>query len=153
MTKKYLGSLACLLLLLCCRSTRVPPAVGSVESLPDLEEVLEAYVSASGGHEALLGIDDRLCEGNLTWQFPNQEPSEVVIPARILAAAPDRWRLYLDTSVGPQGMGFDGSDGWVQNSDRIYVDGRQKNSKLAFLFSARSPLRLAEFFPDLGRIT
>lgn len=88
MTKKYLGSLACLLLLLCCRSTRVPPAVGSVESLPDLEEVLEAYVSASGGHEALLGIDDRLCEGNLTWQFPNQEPSEVVIPARILAAAP-----------------------------------------------------------------
>jgi predicted O-methyltransferase YrrM/HEAT repeat protein len=137
----------------CCKSAQVPSAQTSMKSLPVLDSVLEAYLEASGGREALLRVENRLCSGRLTWLFPDGNPSELVIPAQVFASGPDRWRLLLDTSHGPMAMGFDGRDGWVQNSDRIYMDDKQQMSSLAFLFSAQGPLHPADYFPDLALVS
>ena len=119
------------------------------ESLPTLESILERYVEALGGKEAIDKIRTRLLTGKLTHDFPGQNPPITVLPAEVISAGPDKWHLILKTSKGPQQMGFDGEHGWIQDADRILIDSRQARSKLAYLFNPQAAVRLEEFFPQL----
>jgi predicted O-methyltransferase YrrM len=122
---------------------------------PTVEAILEKYIEALGGREALGGVRTRELAGELIHDYPSQSPPRTVLPAEVLAAAPGRWRLILKTSGGVQQMGYDGKSGWLQDSDRILIDDRQARSRLAFLFSPQAPLRLGDYFarPSLeGRV-
>jgi predicted O-methyltransferase YrrM len=85
----------------------------------------------------------------LTHDFPGQNPPKIVLPAEVIAAAPDKWRLVLKTSSGVQQMRFDGRRGWTQDADRILITSRQARSKLAYLFHPQGAIRLEEYFPGL----
>jgi len=121
----------------------------SFESLPTLDSILERYVEALGGKEAIEKIRRRKLSGELADDFPGQNPPKTVLAAEVIAAAPDKWRLILKASKGVQQMGFDGEHGWTQDADRILIDNRQARSRLAYLFNPQGALRLEEFFPRL----
>jgi predicted O-methyltransferase YrrM len=119
------------------------------ESLPSLEGILKKYIEAIGGKEAIEKIQTRKLTGELTHDFPGQDPQKTVLPAEVIAAAPDKWHLILKTTKGVQQMGFDGKRGWTQDDDRILIDSRQGRSRLAYLFNPQGPLHLEEFLPAL----
>lgn len=121
--------------------------VALFEALPTLERVLDTYIEALGGRDALMKVSSQKFTGKLIHEYPNQK--SVTLPLEMYAASPDKWRLILHTSEGVQQMGFDGEQGWLQNADRILIDSRQKRSKLAYLFNPQGPLRLQEYFPGL----
>jgi len=119
------------------------------ESLPSLDSILKKYIEAIGGKEAIEKIRTRRLTGELTHDFPGQNPPKTILPAEVLTAAPDKWRLILKTAGGLQQMGFDGERGWTQDADRILIDSRQGRSRLAYLFHPQGALRLNAFFPQL----
>jgi predicted O-methyltransferase YrrM len=119
------------------------------EALPTIENILQHYLGALGGKEAVEKIRTRKLSGELTHDFPGQNPPKIVLPAEVMAAAPDKWRLVLKTSSGVQQMGFDGQRGWTQDADRILITNRQARSKLAYLFHPQGALRLEGYFPGL----
>ena len=126
------------------------PQGAGVESLPSIESVLKKYIDSLGGKEAIEGIRTRRLSGELTHDFPGENPSKTVLPAEVIAAAPDKWRLILKTSGGVQQMGFDGERGWTQDADRILIDSRQARSRLAYLFCPKAALRLEGYFSPLS---
>jgi predicted O-methyltransferase YrrM len=136
---------------------RVPRAGDSVgyhpgdafQSLPTLNSILQNYVKAIGGKEAIEKIRTRKLSGELIHDFPGQNPPKTVLSADVISAASDKWRLILKTSKGVQQMGFDGEHGWTQDADRILIDNRQARSRLAYLFNPQGAIRLEEFFPRL----
>jgi len=117
------------------------------ESRSSLDSILQKYIEALGGKEAVEKIRTRKLDGELTHDFPGQNPPKTVLPAEVIAAAPDKWRLILRTSKGLQQMGFDGERGWTQDADRILIDNRQARSRLAYLFNPQGAIHLERFFP------
>jgi len=87
--------------------------VAASESLPTLDRILQEYVEALGGKEAIENIRTRKLRGELIHDFPGQNPPKTVLPAEVITAAPNKWRLVLKTSTGVQQMGFDGAYGWT----------------------------------------
>lgn len=125
------------------------PAVPS-DSLPPLESILRKYVDALGGKEAIQKIRARKLTGELTHENAGQDPPKTVLPAEVVAAAPDKWRLVLRTAAGVQQLGFDGAFGWSQDADRVLIDNRQARSKMAYLFNPLGALRLEDYFSQLS---
>ncbi len=120
------------------------------DSLPTLETILEKYIQALGGKEAIAAIRTRELSGELTHDFPAQSPPRLVLPVKVLAAAPHQWRLVLKTRSGVQQMGFDGERGWLQNADRVLIDNSQARSRLAYLFHPQAAIRLGDYFSGLS---
>jgi predicted O-methyltransferase YrrM len=122
----------------------------AAESPPTLETVLRKYIQALGGKEAIEKIRSRRLGGELIHDFPGQNPPKTVLPAEIIAAEPDKWRLILKTSAGVQQMGFSGERGFTQDADRILIDNRQARSRLAYLFNPQGPVHLQDYFFELS---
>jgi predicted O-methyltransferase YrrM len=121
--------------------------IAKYEALPTLERVVNTYIKALGGRDALVKVTSRKCRGQLIHDYPGQKP--VTLPVEIYAAIPNNWRLILHTSDGVQQMGFGGEQGWLQNADRILLDSSQERSRLAYLFNPQGALHLQEYFPGL----
>jgi predicted O-methyltransferase YrrM len=126
------------------------PAISAAGSLPTLNNVLEKYHEALGGKEAIEKICTSKLTGELTHDFPGQNPPKIVLPAEVIAAAPSKWRLILRTASGVQQMGFDGKRGWRQDADRVLIDNRQGHSRLAYLFHPQAAIRLGDYFSQLS---
>jgi len=118
----------------------------AVKTLPTLDQILKKYVQALGGREAIENIHTRRSSGELTHDYPGQEPPKLVLPAEVIASDAGTWRLVLRTAKGIQQMGFDGERGWLQDADRILIDNRQARSRLAYLFDPRAAVRLEDYF-------
>jgi predicted O-methyltransferase YrrM len=73
-----------------------------------------------------------------------------VLPAEVIAAPPDKWRLILKTDSGVQQLGFDGERGWRQDADRVLIDRQQARSRLAYLFHPQAAVRLGDYFSQLS---
>lgn len=118
-------------------------------SLPLLETVISNYLSALGGRESLTRLLTRKQTGILRYEYPDRNPRFSEIKAEVIGVSPEKWRLVLTSPKGQQQMGYDGERGWLQNSDRILIDNSQRDSRLAYVFGARSPLRLKDFFTQM----
>jgi predicted O-methyltransferase YrrM len=115
-----------------------------------LESILKRYFEALGGKEAIEKIRTRRLTGELIHDFPGQDPPTTILPAEVLAAAPEKWRLILKTSAGVQQMGFDGDRGWTQDADRVLIDKRQARSRLAYLFHPQGAVHLEDYFSQMS---
>ncbi|OGD22033.1 MAG: hypothetical protein A2W03_15725 [Candidatus Aminicenantes bacterium RBG_16_63_16] len=115
-----------------------------------MESILEKYIVALGGRVAINKINTRRLRGELTHLYPGQNPPQTVLPAEVIAAAADKWRLILRTDKGVQQMGFDGVRGWRQDDDRVLIDNRHARSRLAYLFQPGAALRFADYFSPLS---
>jgi len=141
------GSILIAAVLPACHSGAASPAAGFQ---PTLEDILDKYLKALGGKEAIEQILTRRLSGELTHDFPGQNPPKTILTAEVIAAAPDKWHLTLKTEMGIQRMGFDGVRGFTQDADRVLIDNTQARSRLAFLFHPRAAIRLGDYFSGLS---
>src|SRR4030042_2902540 len=92
------------------------PGPSAADSQPTVDSFLEKYVQALGGKEAIDKIRSRKLTGDLPHDFPAQSPPKTVLPAEVIAAGPNKWRLILQTAVGLPQMGFHGEHSWAQGA-------------------------------------
>ncbi len=126
------------------------PASSPADSPATLDGILRKYVDALGGKDAIEMLRTRRLAGELTHDYPAQNPQKTVLAAEVISAAPDKWRLVLKTSAGVQQMGFDGRRGFTQDADRVLIDNRQARSRLAYLFNPQGAVHLEEYFSQLS---
>ena len=79
---------------------------------PPADPILDQYLQAVGGAEALAGVTSRVQKGTLTGLGPQPLPIEV------FAKAPDRRASIVHTPRGQNVTAFDGTNGWLGNPGR-----------------------------------
>jgi len=126
------------------------PAVAR-DSTVTLASVLERYIEALGGREAIERIDTRRCRGRLVTDLPTDDPPVLeTLEMEVYSALPNKWLLVGRDSSGVLENGFDGEVGWDRNLDRVKPDPRMERAKLAFLVTPRGALRIGEYFHDMN---
>lgn len=119
------------------------------EALPRLERILERYIQALGGRDAISKLKTRTCAGRFVDDLSWTDPPVQAYPLEALAKVPDKWVTTLRVSKGIEQNGFDGRIGWKQNPDRIQRDGRMSRSWLGYLLNPQGPLFIQEYFPGM----
>lgn len=117
--------------------------------LPTIDEILQRYVEALGGRRAIENILTRVLTGTLTQEHGDRNQEKSILPAEVTAAASDRWKLVLKTAGGAQQMGYDGKNGWIQDTENVRKDGKMARSRLAFLFHPHGPVHFRDYFSPL----
>jgi photosynthetic reaction center cytochrome c subunit len=81
---------------------------------PSAQQVLDKYIAAVGGREAVAKVQTRVLRGTRE-SGPNNWPLEVTIKA------PDRFRGSANTPQGLMAMGYNGATGWMVNPQGQHV--------------------------------
>jgi hypothetical protein len=111
-----------------------------------VEQVINAYVTALGGKEALVQLTSRKAEGHIEMANRKEGRQKFTTYWR----APDLSRMKVDSEDSLIDVGFDGKAGW--RSEYAGVIERMKGRSLEVLLRDADPLRyarLAELYPDV----
>jgi predicted O-methyltransferase YrrM len=113
------------------------PAVKDQAALPSTGQVLDKYLAAIGGSEALSRFKTQLRKGAL------KEDAESV-PVETVAKAPGKWLLTLHTGgASPDREGYNGAAGWSESADVIKNMNPQEQPELDLFLDFQLPLKLA----------
>lgn len=122
----------------------------SVSDLPQLDVILDDYIRALGGREAITKLTTRKITGLYIDDLPSREsPVHNEHPFEAYAEAPDKWMIKLDLPNGSEQNGYDGETGWKVNPDRIEKDSRMQRSWLGFILNPQGSLYMNEYFGDM----
>lgn len=119
------------------------------ETLPSLQALLQRYVEAVGGHEAISRLNTRVMMGRLVTDLPSRRPpvhesSRFSIAAKI----PDRYLLVQQSESGAHRDGCDGEMCWSATGSDVQLD-THCDRRFAWFVDARGALRLREYFPQM----
>ncbi len=112
--------------------------VSQFEELPTLDRVLERYLTAVGGREAILRLRARRCSG--------------VHAGATFEASGDvsnRWYVAYGPPHGSHQYGFDGSVYWSRDEDSIERADGLSRSILGWWLNPRGPLSMRDLFPEM----
>lgn len=84
------------------------------ESLPTTDQVIDNYVRALGGADALAKIKTTVLQGSI--QFSNGK----LLPMEVSAVAPNKVLWTLTTPNGTIYRGFNGRVGWVKSNETVH---------------------------------
>jgi outer membrane lipoprotein-sorting protein len=88
-----------------------PAPAASAAAAPTADQLIEKYVAAIGGAEALHKVSSRVSKGNIT--FSGHES-----PIEVFAKAPDKRMSVTHAPTGDSITAFDGQGGWLGNAGR-----------------------------------
>jgi len=133
----------------------VPPATAQQaeaksDTLPTVDQVLERYIEAIGGPEAIKKLTTRICKGYQVTDLPLRKPPFEVIPLKTYAKIPNRSLVVEHTPGEVKRAAFDGNVGWKQDADGIKRTEDPIRSKFAWLLNPQNALRIKEYFPGLS---
>lgn len=121
-----------------------------VDPLPTVDEVLDNYIEAVGGREALEKLTTTTCTGELIDDLQWEEHIYNVTPFEIYTKLPQKILAVYHGSEGVVSDGFDGTTAWsADTSETKTATWHGIFLKLGFIFNAQGPLHVEEFFPDL----
>jgi hypothetical protein len=128
-----------------------PAAVRAAsESLPQLEQILERYVEALGGRQAIQSLTTRVMKGRRINDLSSRNPPVYTVDrVEVLASLPDRYLLLARSGAEITRDVWDGRLGWRQNSRGVTRDDRLGRSRLAWLFNPHNALLMREYFPGM----
>jgi hypothetical protein len=114
-----------------------------------VEEVVQRYIDAVGGREAVERLATRTVTGllvhDLSWHDPQVETLRFVCRA----GSRDRYVVEMTGSHGTTREGFDGVSGWrVDSAGVVHADPDARYSKLGWYTNPQHVLRIAEYFPN-----
>jgi hypothetical protein len=122
----------------------------AVPHLPQLDVILDGYIRALGGRDALTKLKTRKITGLYIDDLSSREPPvHNEHPLEAYAEAPDKWMIKLNLPNGTEQNGYDGETGWKVNPDRIEKDSRMQRSWLGFILNPQGPLYIHEYFGDM----
>jgi len=119
------------------------------DTMPRVDQIIERYVEAVGGHAAIERLTTRLMTGQLvtdlpTWSPPVYEEASVEIRSAVSGG-------FLETVRTEEGTHLDGYDGvtpWSSGRDGAAVHDRL-DTRFAFLVDPQGALRMRLYFPDM----
>jgi len=123
-------------------ATASAPPAGSASAAPTADQILEKYVTALGGADAIRKTNTRILKGVI--QVAGSET-----PTEILEKAPDK---RLSISHGQRGDSFtayDGTAGWMGSATRTRDMSPTDSASYAVDADFYFPLRIKEIFPQL----
>jgi hypothetical protein len=122
---------------------------GDKDALPTTEQVIERYIDALGGRQAIEDLTSRVSVGrmihNLSWKTPSYE----VVPILAYSKVPDRILVVEHKTDGIRCEGSDGDVTWVQDPGGVELKDSPIWRKTAWLFDPRGALRMKSYFPGL----
>jgi hypothetical protein len=118
-----------------------PPA----QSTATADQILDKYVAAVGGAEAMHKVTSRVMKGSIHAMGGDA-------PIELYAKAPDKRISYSQMGGGHSVTAFDGTVGWMGNTGRAAREMSPEESAAAALDAAfYLPLQLKEMYPQLRR--
>ena len=116
----------------------------------DKHDVIDRYIAALGGREAIERLESRFCRGRLTDDLRSRPtPFYKEVDFEAYAAVPHRYRFDFHEEAFVERRGFDGRRGWIADSAGVRRDAEPIRTKIAFLLDPRSALNLEAYFPGL----
>jgi hypothetical protein len=91
-------------------------------SLPNADELLDKYLAAIGGADALQKITSRVQKGTIT-AFGGQH-----FPVDVYSKAPDKRLSVMHLQGGDSFTGFDGKQGWLSVPGRVHTMSAAENA-------------------------
>lgn len=139
-----------LLLVLVAYGAPVTAGESTADILPTVEQVLQRYVSAVGGQDAIEKLSTRECTGIMITDLPSRTPP-VYREKQLTAYAkvPGSVLIILEDSSSTEKSGFDGTDRWRQDITGVKEDKDVGSNKIHWLLNPQGALRITEYFPDL----
>ncbi len=113
------------------------------DEIPKLEFILERYIQAVGGYKAFQRLTSRLGKGRYVL---NQQKA---FPFEAWAKMPGRWTMSIYNSDIIERNGYDGTEGWIQDADRIRRADHLARSILGWWLNPQGPVELQKYFPEL----
>ncbi len=142
----FLGLNAC-----CAPRAEANPGIADmedVEELPSVELLLERYVDAVGGRDAVLGLRDRVaemrCVTDLAWDPPRHEVDTLTVYGR----SSGEYLVVTRTQRGVITEGFDGDEEWKIGTDGSVVHDSM-GPRDRWMTDPQFPLRMREYFPEM----
>lgn len=113
------------------------------------EEVIERYIEAVGGREAVERLATRTVTGllvhDLSWHDPQVETLRFVYRA----GSKDRYVVEMTGRRGTYRKGFDGVSGWrVDEAGLLHAEPDAAYDKYGWYVNPHHVLRIAEYFPN-----
>jgi hypothetical protein len=121
------------------------------DTLPTLEEVLERYVEAVGGREAIERLTTRVMTGRLVTDLPAEKPPFYEsVGFVIYAKLPGKYLVEYELSDSSTHRdGYDGRTCWRRPvSGEVELDAHY-DRRFAWLIDPRNALRMWDYFPDM----
>ena len=118
-------------------------------TLPSAEQLLDKYLAAIGGADALQKITSRVQKGTLT-AFGGQH-----FPVDVYSKAPDKRLSVMHLKGGDSFTGFDGQQGWLSVPGRVHTMSTAENAAARIDADLYLPAHLRtlyqKFSVDLGQ--
>jgi len=119
------------------------------DTTPALEEVLQRYIDAVGGREAIARLTTRVMTGRLVTDLPSRQP-----PVResnrfsVYSKTPQRYLRVQQSESGTYSDGCDGQTCWSASRAEVKLDTHCDRSFI-WLVDPQNALRLREYFPEV----
>jgi len=124
-------------------------ASATSDALPTAGQVIERYIEALGGRDAIERLSTRICVGRSITDLERTPPIYEVIPLLAYSKVPRSLLVVERKADGMRCEGFDGTAGWVQDAGGIRAEGQSLGLALTWLINPQNALRLSEYFPGL----
>jgi caffeoyl-CoA O-methyltransferase len=115
---------------------------------PTLDKILERYIEALGGREALEKLNTRICRGQFIDDRPYTGPLKT-FPFEAYSKIPDRWLIIQHHGEKMYKEGFDGEACWRLDDKGLVRDDDRARSKIAFILNPQNALHIQNYFPRL----
>jgi hypothetical protein len=136
------------ILLVCGVSTAI---IGFQQESMTLEKVLERYVDAVGGQEAIAKLTTRVCKGQFIDDRPYVGPKQI-IPFETLSKIPDKTLIIMKLPENIEHEGFDGNIRWRKDNNGLVRRENQERSQMDYFLDPQNVLRINEYFPGMELI-
>jgi hypothetical protein len=115
-----------------------------------VDQILNRYIEALGGQEAIANLNTRVCTGTETTDLTSrQEPIYEMHWLEAYSKAPGHYYYVLWTDSGGEWHGYDGNTAWFKDKCGVREEEYTRNLKLTFFLNPQGPLQITEYFPDL----
>jgi hypothetical protein len=119
------------------------------DSIPTVQEIVERYIDAVGGREAITKLATRVMRGTLITDLPSRTPPRYEeSTVEIRSALPG---AFLMIAQGPGGTHVDGLDGTIWwSTDGVHVTRHERvDWRFAWFANPQHAVRLWEYFPAM----
>ncbi len=119
------------------------------DTMPTVDQILERYIDAIGGRDAIERLTTRVMTGRLITDLPSESPpvyEEAEVEIR--AATSHGYVSIMRTADETVWDGYDGQKKWSRNQAGVRIHDRA-DVRYAWLRDPRGALRLWEYFPGM----
>jgi hypothetical protein len=113
------------------------------------DEVIERYIEAVGGREAVEKLETRTVTGFLVHNLAGHDPQVETLRFVYRAGSGNRYAVETTGRNGTTREGFDGESGWqVDEAGLVHAAPDAEHAKPGWYVNPQHVLRIADYFPN-----